>query len=146
MYLDTSIIVKLLVAEPDTEFFQDALRGQFLSSSELAVTEIWSALLAKERDKRISAPQRVRAWEIFQDRVESQQFLLHPISSVVLKKANRMLMSCHPKVPLRTLDAIHTAACDLSQDFPLCTTDLRMRAAARVLGIPVFPENDLSQP
>ena len=26
MYLDTSIIVKLLVDEPDTEFFQTALR------------------------------------------------------------------------------------------------------------------------
>jgi hypothetical protein len=40
---------------------------------------------------------------------------------------------------LRTLDAIHTAACDLSQDFPHCTTDKRMREAAVVLGIPVFP-------
>ena len=44
MYLDTSIIVKLLVDEPDTEFFQRALQGKFLSSSELAVTEIWSGL------------------------------------------------------------------------------------------------------
>jgi predicted nucleic acid-binding protein len=44
-------------------------------------------------------------------------------------------------VPLRTLDALHIAACDLSQDFPLCTTDARMRAAAERFGIPVFPEH-----
>jgi len=45
-------------------------------------------------------------------------------------------------VPLRTLDAIHTAACDLAQDFPLCTTDRRMRDAAGLLGIPLFPADD----
>ena len=43
---------------------------------------------------------------------------------------------------LRTLDAIHTAACDLSQDFPLCTTDRRMRDAAKALHIPIFPEGE----
>ena len=49
-------------------------------------------------------------------------------------------------VPLRTLDAIHTAACDLSQDFPFCTTDKRMRDAAHVLGIPVFPADESPTP
>ena len=54
MYLDTAIIIKLLVAEPDTEFFQNALENELLSSSELALTEVWSALLAK--DESISLP------------------------------------------------------------------------------------------
>jgi len=43
---------------------------------------------------------------------------------------------------MKALEAIHTAACDLSQDFPLCTNDNRMRDAAIVLGIPVFPETE----
>ena len=139
MYLDTAIIIKLLVAEPDSEFFQDALSGELLSTSELAVTEVWSALLAKERNKAISLQQRIKAWAVFNERVREKQLLLHPLSSVVLKKAKWVLAHCHPEVPLRSLDAIHTAACDLSQDFPLCTTDRRMRDAARVLDIPVFP-------
>ena len=139
MYLDTAILVKLLVAEPDSEFFQDALSGVLLSSSELALTEVLSALLAKERNKLISPTQRATAWRLFNERVQEKQIVLHPLNGVVLKKANRILERCHPAVPLRTLDAIHTAACDLSQDFPLCTTDKRMRDAAGVLGIPVFP-------
>ena len=139
MYLDTAILVKLLVAEPDSEFFQDALSGVLLSSSELALTEVLSALLAKERNKLISPRQRATAWHVFTERVREKQIVLHPLNGVVLKKANRILERCHPAVPLRTLDAIHTAACDLSQDFPLCTTDKRMRDAAGVLGIPVFP-------
>ena len=142
MYLDSCIIVKLLVAESDTDFFNEALLGHTLSSSELASTEVFSTLLAKERNKLISAKQRASAWRVFNERVQAKQIVLHPLNHVVLKKANHVLECCHPAVPLRTLDAIHTAACDLSQDFPLCTTDKRMRDAARVLGIPVFPADD----
>jgi predicted nucleic acid-binding protein len=139
MYLDTSILLKLLVTEPDTDFFQDALQGSYLSSSELVATELWSALLAKERSRAISSRHRQAAWAIFNDQVRDRYIVLHPLSSVLLKKANHVLERCHPAVPLRTLDAIHTAACDLSQDFPFCTTDRRMRDAAAMMGIPVFP-------
>ena len=142
MYLDSAIIIKLLVVEPDSDLFQDTLEGTILSSSELAFTEVWSALLAKERNKSISPRERAEAWQVFTERVQTKQFLLHPLDKVVLKKANHILQRCHPAVPLRTLDAIHTAACDLSQDFPLCTTDRRMRDAAAVLGIPVFPVDE----
>ena len=144
MYLDTAIIVKLLVDEHDTDYFQNALAGALLSSSELAFTEVRAALLAKERNKLISARQRDAAWQVFTDRVQARDIDLHPLNGLVLRKANHILWRCHPAVPLRTLDAIHTAACDLSQDFPLCTTDRRMRDAARVLGIPVFPEDQPS--
>jgi predicted nucleic acid-binding protein len=146
MYLDSAIIVKLLVDEPDTTAIVRALVGHSLSSSELAVSEVLAALLGKERNKLITATQRVEAWQTFQERVRAREFVLHPINSVVLKKANYVLERCHPAVPLRTLDAIHTAACDLSQDFPLCTTDKRMRDAAAVLGIPVFPADDSANP
>lgn len=142
MYLDTAIIIKLLVTERDSESFQDALDGQLLSSSELALTEVWSALLAKERNHAISKSERVEAWQVFNERVRAKQIILHPLNSIVLRKANQVLERCHPGVPLRALDAIHTAACDLSQDFPLCTTDRRMRDAAGVLGIPIFPTEE----
>ncbi len=139
MYLDTSVIVKLLIPEPDSDFFQTALLGVLLSSSELARTEVWSTLLAKERNGEIRPQDRAAAWQTFTDRVQSKQILLHPLNSATLQKASRLLEACHPQVPLRTLDAIHSAACDLSQDFPLCTTDKRMRDAARLLGIPILP-------
>jgi predicted nucleic acid-binding protein len=139
VYLDSAIIVKLLVDEPDTTSLVRALIGLPLSSSELAVPEVLSALLGKERNKLISATQRQDAWQHFNERVSIQEIVLHPLNGIALKKANQILDRCHPGVPLRTLDALHVAACDLSQDFPLCTTDRRMRDAAKVLGIPVFP-------
>ena len=38
MYLDSAIIVKLLIREPDSEFFDAALSGHALDSSELCLT------------------------------------------------------------------------------------------------------------
>jgi predicted nucleic acid-binding protein len=140
MYLDSCTIVKLLTPEGDSEFYQAHLFGQALSSSELAWTEVKSALLMKERQGRLTSAERELAWDTFEHLVATEELHLRKLNFVTLKKANSVLGSAHPEVALRTLDSIHVAACDLSQDFPLCTTDLRMRAAARVLGIPLFPE------
>src|SRR3954464_7178314 len=140
MYLDTSIIVKLLVPEADSDFFEANLVGESLSSSELAWTEVWSALLAKERNGQITPKDREKAWRTFVGWVESEQIRLHKLNTVTLKRATRILDTAHPTVALRTLDAIHAAACDLRQDFPLCTTDKRLRDAAIILRIPLFPE------
>jgi len=139
MYLDTSVIIKLLVPELESAFFNEQLAGKPLSSSELALTEVWSALLSKEGNQQITSKQRVAAWKLFDEWVNTEQILLHPLNIVTLKKANQVLTVCHPKVRLRTRDAIHSAGCDLSQDFPFCTTDRRMRDAAELLKIPVFP-------
>ena len=141
MYLDSCILIKLLTEEPDSAFFDSALTGQALSSSELAFTEVCSALLAKERHGRLSPGARRKAWQQFLEWVKTEQVELHPLTDVTLRKAARQLEQCHPNVALRTLDAIHLAACDLNQDLPLCTTDERLRQAARLLKLPLFPED-----
>ena len=96
MYLDSAIIVKLLVDEPDSAAIAGGLVGHSLSSSELAVPEVFSALLRKERDKHINSTQRAEAWRAFNERLGLRDIVLHPISSVLLKKANHVLERCHP--------------------------------------------------
>jgi predicted nucleic acid-binding protein len=140
MYLDSCIIVKLLVAEPDSEFFIRLLEGQRLVTSELAQTEVFSALLARERAGKIDAADRRLAWKEFHARVADGEIKFEPLNSTVLRKAIHCLEHCHPPAPLRTLDAIHLATCDLAQEFPLCTTDARMYAAAQIMHVPVMPE------
>lgn len=140
MYLDTGIIIKLLTPEPETAWFENELRGHPFSTSDLALVEVRSALFAKERAGRITAGQRLRAEAKFQEWIETELLSLHPLNRTVLRKSIQVLSMTHPTVPLRSLDAMHIAACDLSQDFPLCTTDSRMHAAARLAGLPLFPE------
>ena len=139
MYLDTAILVKLFVAEPDSEFYGRLVDGQPVCSSAIVYTEFWSALFGKERAGAITGEQRRRAWAAFHRNVEEETIGLVPVSEATLKKANHILEQCHPKVALRSLDALHLAACDQTQDWPLCTTDARMRQAAELLRFALSP-------
>ncbi len=140
MYLDTGILVKLLTPEPETAFFERELQGHSMATSELALVEVKSALFAKERAKLITREQRLRAEAKFADMVEKEILELCNLNNRVLRKATQVVQACHPDVPLRALDALHVATCDLAQEFPLCTTDARMHAAAQKIHVPVFPE------
>ena len=142
MYLDSCIIVKLLVVEPDSERFIRSLEGQPLVTSELSRTEVFSALLARERAGKISVSDRRRAWREFEARVASGEIKIELLNSLVMHKANHLLEKCHPKAALRSLDAIHLATADVCHDFPLATTDERLRAAATLLGFNVFPPDE----
>ena len=140
MYLDSCIIVKLLSPEPDSVMFSQYCAGQLLHTSELALTEVCAALLAKERGGVIPRELRERANERLHSLVDKGTIHLVPLNRVALNKSNGVLRQCHPDIPLRTLDAIHIASADLCQQFPVVTTDKRMRDAAGRLGLPVFPQ------
>lgn len=139
MYLDSAIIVKLLVREPDSDWFNEQLAGQKFQTSELALTEVPAALLAKERAGQLPQLNGVATRIRFEEMVEDENLILLPLNRAVLQRAANIIQACHPRVPLRTLDAIHVATCDLNNCAPLCATDNRMRAAGAHLGLPVFP-------
>lgn len=139
MYLDTCILVKLFTLEPDSEFYGKLTDGQTVCSSVLSYTEVWSALLRKERNRSLTAEQRLRAWTAFDDNVMRNIIELLPMGPAIFKRANRILEATHPKVGLHTLDALHLASADQAQDWPLGTGDKQMRAAAVILGFPVTP-------
>lgn len=141
MYLDSAIIVKLLVREPDSEWFARNLSGHSFDTSELALTEVCGALLFKERDNQITSDERDRAMEKFFSMVDDELIALHPLNRRVLDRARAIQLACHPRVPLRLLDALHVASCDLHHNGTLATTDRRMRAACAQLGIALVPKN-----
>ena len=134
MYLDTSVLVKRYVAEPDSEQVDEVVVGFTLVTSELALGEVWSALLAKERNKLISVAAREQAWKAFLGDIDGGVLRLIPLDGVMIREANEMMMRVHPQVPLRTLDAIHLATYDSVTTGPLFTKDKRMNAAAKLLG------------
>ena len=139
MYLDTAILVKLLVREPDSAWFNRALMGQHFETSELALTEVGSALLAKERAGHLTSPERVRAGDRFAAMADEDLVRLLPLNRSVLERAGAIQLACHPRIPLRTLDALHVATCDLHRCGALSTTDARMRAACEQLAISLLP-------
>lgn len=144
MYLDSAIIVKLLVREEDSPWFDRNVRGHELWSSELALAEVRSAILIKERTGRISVAERKSAFIQFDVMHEDESLRFHPLSSGVVRHAAGLLVSCHPDVALRSLDAIHLATAMMHPRGPICTNDAKLRAAAERMGATLFPE-DISE-
>lgn len=139
MYLDTAVLVKLLVREPDSEFYAQLVEGGIVWSSQVVLTECFSALLRKERERQIGAAHRQRAWAQVERDVADNRLNLVTLTAEVLIRANGILAVCHPKIALRSLDAIHLASAERCQSWPICSNDVRMRLAAERLGLPLGP-------
>ena len=139
MYLDTSVLVKLFIPESDSEYYGRLVDGQAVCSSVLAYTEFWSALLGKERAGGLDTASRDRSWEAFSNHVMDETIELVAMGPAVFKRANRILEQCQPRISLRTLDALHLACADQTQDWPMATQDQRMRQVALLLGFPLAP-------
>lgn len=140
MYLDSAILVKLIVREADTAFYADLVDGQCdIWTSELAITECWSALCRKAEKGWIDNATRDTAWRWFETYLAGGGLRLQPVTGAILRLANRMIEQCQREHPIRTLDAIHLASCEFRAAFPLQTTDRVMRSAADMLRIGLGP-------
>ncbi len=138
MYLDTAILIKLVVREPDSFFYGEQVDGASeVWSSELAFTESWSALFRKEREGAIDSGTRRAAWQKLSRYFAHEMLGLVPVNLPILKRANRIISRCHPRIALRSLDAIHLACCEAADAFPLLTNDRIMRDAAEHLRFPL---------
>ncbi|MBI3881898.1 MAG: type II toxin-antitoxin system VapC family toxin [Verrucomicrobia bacterium] len=135
MYLDTCVIVKLVSHEPDSAAYHALVAGHPVVTSELAVAEVRSALLTKERAGRISRQSRVTGWRLFQDKVHDHEFVLLPLNRHVIERAGAVIDQCHPHVALRTLDAIHVATAELHGGEPMCSSDQRVCDASEFIGL-----------
>ena len=139
MYLDSCVLVKLVSHEPDSAAYHGIVAGQPVVTSELAVAEVRSALLAKERTGRISRQARVTGWRLFQDKVRDQEFILLPLNRQVIERAGAVIDQCHPNVALRTLDAIHVATAELHGGEQMCSSDQRVCDASDFIGLALVP-------
>lgn len=138
MYLDTSVWVRLCLPEVDSEQCEAvAATASGFVSSELLISELTSALLAKERNRSITAAHREIILAKFDEQIADGTLQLLPLNSVIVREATEVMRLVHPQVSLRTLDAIHLATYLSVEAGPLFTKDRRMLEAARKLNIPL---------
>jgi predicted nucleic acid-binding protein len=135
MYLDSCIIVKLVSHEPDSPAYHGIVLGNPIVTSELAVAEVRSALLSKERAGRITRQARQAGWQLFQEKVRGQEFILLPLTRHIIERSGAVIEQCHPSVPLRTLDAIHVATAELHGGEEMCSSDQRVCDACDFIGL-----------
>ncbi len=136
VYLDASALVKLVVPEPESDDLNQALAG--LTSvivSDLALTEMASALGRRRREQRLTRDEAQRLYrEASKLQASSYRAELTP---PVHRRAERLLLSV--AIPLRALDALHVATALEAKAATLVTFDPRLRDAAASQGLFVAP-------
>lgn len=124
-YVDTSALVKLVVAGPETIALREWLVAvdSELVASDLVRTELMWAVRRVVPERAVQAREVLRAVTILE------------VTAVMFTEAGRL-----DPPSLRSLDAIHLAAAfDLGDDLEgLVTYDERMAEAARANGVAVF--------
>lgn len=126
-YLDSSAIVKLVRAEPESAALHRFLDGVGLVSSEFVLTEV---------------PRAIRRAATADPRLEAERLVEHAaavLDAIALRPVNRASLAAAGAIDeprLRSLDAIHlVAAIDLSPIDAFVSYDERQAAAARLAGL-----------
>ena len=101
MYLDTSVLVKRYTPEPDSDEVDGAIVGNTIVTSELAVSELWSALLAKERAEILTESERATVWEFFLNDIDNDVVHLIPLNGLMLREANEIMARVQHAPPRR---------------------------------------------
>jgi uncharacterized protein len=135
MYIDTSVMVKLYIEEPDSESCEAIVVGTTLVSSRLLYCEFCSALLGKVSRGIISAAFRNEVWQEFEKDIATHKIRFVSLNDMLIEEATALLSELHPNLPLRALDALHLATYLSIESGPLFTKDLRMLQAAERLGL-----------
>ena len=136
VYLDASALVKLLVPEDESDALNRALVGLTdVIVSDLAMTELASALGRRTREQRVT---RKEAQRLYREASKLHALSRHAeLTPPVHRHAERLMLSL--TTPLRALDALHLATALAAEAATIVTFDAHLRDAATSHGLFVAP-------
>jgi uncharacterized protein len=138
LYVDSSALAKLYVPEVESDRLDAFLRGKVgLMISELAITEVLSAVARRKRDGELKPELANRIRDALLMDADSGSFARLHLDPSVHRAAERLLLATD-SVPLRTLDALHVALAFSGSATHVLTFDRRMREAALQSGFSVI--------
>lgn len=137
IYLDTSALLKRYVPEANSDIFDSYFVGYapFLIS-QLVLVEIRCALARKRRNREITAGREKAAMSKMRIDIQDGLLLISSVADTHFSEALH-LMDALPKLPLRSLDAIHLAIANSHEAYEIATADSIFRQAAQALKIKV---------
>jgi predicted nucleic acid-binding protein len=142
-YWDSSAILKLYVAEPDSDYFVNLADtdGIQIRSSAILSVEALCALSRKELEGEIRHG-AARLYDEFARDIAAGWIVLIPFGPDIVEEAETVLMMMRrAKAPqvLGSLDLIHLASALQCEAKTLVTTDARLREMATLAGLQVLP-------
>lgn len=145
IFLDTSALVKFYHEEEGTASVTALILDckDAICISELAKLEIISSFCRRFRNKEIDKDAYQEALEAFRE--DLQRYKLLPVSYLVLKKAEMILLDLTPTIGLRTLDVLHLATFTLesSADSLFVAGDKALLQAAEAIGANTYYPSEI---
>ncbi|TMJ08374.1 MAG: type II toxin-antitoxin system VapC family toxin [Bacillati bacterium ANGP1] len=139
VYCDASAVAKVYLPEPGSDNLNRALKGRRdLFVSDLAVTEIVSAIARRLREGAISSEQALRLQRAILADLDAGYFRRIDLTPVTHRQAEQFLLAL-PTVALRAADALHLALAVAAGAVAILTYDRRLTDAARAVGLAPFP-------
>ena len=139
VYCDTSALLKLYLPELGSDDFNDVVEGRDdLLVSDLAVTEIVSALARRLRQGAFARDVGRRLHHAVLERLDEGVYQRVELTREVHRRAEDLLLN-RTEISLRAADALHLGLAISGRAASVASFDVRMTAAARALGLAVYP-------
>lgn len=140
---DTSALVKLSVAEADSAQFQQ-LAGNTTRLVTAAIARLEARTVFRRREAEGALPPgEAAALSADMDRdVADGRLVIQAADADVERAFANVLEKCFSQTPpvfIRTNDALHIASAIVAGETEFVTTDIRQRAAAKLMGMIVLP-------
>ena len=136
--------MKLYALEPDSNVFENYVcsPGGPVIISRIGLQEAYATFYRKEAGGVLRAGSAARLYACLLQDVAEGEIRLVELGTDLEAEYARVLACCYGRTPpmlLRTLDAIHLASARLAGQSELVATDQRLRDAAKVFGLSLFP-------
>lgn len=146
VYWDTCCLLKLYCRESDSSHFQEFLAkaDDPPVTSSFTRSELFFAF--QQKQMRGELGESIGADNCYRDLendLEAGRIHLIPFGEDVEAEARRIAKLCYqndPPIALRTLDGLHLATASLIHAQKIVSTDLRMNAAAKLIGLSTFAQ------
>jgi predicted nucleic acid-binding protein len=137
IYFDTSALAKWYLNEARSNDVEKYIQEHGpVDISELTVVEMRSLLARRRRERQIDSKTEIKVSATFEEDIRQRFLVCHPLPEGLVAGAVNLL-SLHPEIPLRTLDALHLMITKEIEAKVLATADRIMIAGAKAMGFSV---------
>ena len=137
IYFDTSALAKWYLNEVGSDDVEKYIQEHGpVDMSDLTAVEMRCLLARRRREGNIDPKTEIKVFATFEEDIRQRFLICHPLPDGLTAGAVNLL-SVHPDLPIRTLDALHLMIAREIQAEVLATADRVMVAGAKAMGFSV---------
>ncbi len=137
IYFDTSALAKWYLNEAGSDDVEKDIQEHGpVDMSDLTVVEMRCLLARRRREGNIDPKTEIKIFATFEEDIRQRFLICHPLPDGLTAGAVNLL-SVHPDLPIRALDALHLMIAREIRAEVLVTADRVMVAGAKAMGFSV---------